>query len=57
MTRTTGLPLAFALLLSVGSVATAQHAPEPHQVVERFTASVSAGDRPAAFALLSQGAV
>ncbi len=48
---------AFALLYSAATVTTAQHAPEPHEVVERFAAAVSAGETFAAYALLSQGAV
>ena len=35
----------------------ARERPIPRDVVERFAAAVSAGDRSAAYALLSQGAV
>ena len=52
MTRTTGLALSLALLLSAGNVATAHTTPEAHQVVERFAAALSADNTSEARAIL-----
>jgi len=57
MARTGSGILTFALLLFAAGVVIAQESPTPRDVVERFAAAVSAGDRSAAYALLSQGAV
>lgn len=55
MTRTIGLVLSLALLLSAGNVVTANTTPEAYQVVERFAAALSAGDTFEARTVLADG--